>query len=78
MNSKHILAVLIFATAILYAQAISGANPAVLNTDTPVLAKIVVSDIISFAAQWKTAPNVQIVKVAGREVRVAILTINGV
>jgi hypothetical protein len=54
MNSKHILAVLIFATAILYAQVISGANPAVFDTDTPVLAKIVVSDINSFAAQWKT------------------------
>ncbi|MEM4652161.1 MAG: S8 family serine peptidase [Pyrobaculum sp.] len=78
MNSKHILAVLIFATAILYAQAISGANPAVFNTDTPVLAKIVVSDINSFAAQWKTAPKVQTVKVAGREIRFATLTINGV
>jgi subtilisin family serine protease len=78
MNSRHILAVLILATAILYAQAISGANPAVLNTDTPVLAKIVVSDINSFAAQWKTAPNVQTVKVAGREIRFATLTINGV
>jgi len=78
MNSKHILAVLILATAILYAQAISGANPAVFDTDTPVLAKIVVSDINSFAAQWKTAPNVQTVKVAGREIRFATLTINGV
>jgi len=78
MNSRHILAVLILATAILYAQAISGANPAVFDTDTPVLAKIVVSDINSFAAQWKTAPNVQTVKVAGREIRFATLTINGV
>ena len=34
MNSRHILAVLILATAILYAQAISGANPAVFDTDT--------------------------------------------
>jgi subtilisin family serine protease len=78
MNSRHILAVLILATAILYAQAISGTNPAVFDTDTPVLAKIVVSDINSFAAQWKTAPNVQTVKVAGREIRFATLTINGV
>ena len=78
MNSKHILAVLIFATAILYAQAISGANPAVLNTDTPVLAKITVSDVNSFAAQWKTAPKVQTVKAAGKEVKVATLTLNGI
>ena len=48
------------------------------DTDTPVLAKIVVSDINSFAAQWKTAPNVQTVKVAGREVRFVTLTINEV
>jgi subtilisin family serine protease len=78
MNSIHILAVLILATAILYAQAISGANPAILDTDAPVLAKIVVSDINSFAAQWKTAPNVQTVKVAGREIRFVTLMINGV
>ena len=78
MNSKHILAVLIFATAILYAQAISGANPAVLDTDTPVLAKITVSDVNSFAAQWKTAPKVQTVKAAGKEVKVATLTLNGI
>jgi subtilisin family serine protease len=78
MNSRHILAVLILATAILYAQTISGANPAILDTDAPVLAKIVVSDINSFAAQWKTAPNVQTVKVAGREIRFVTLTINGV
>ena len=78
MNSKHILAVLIFATAILYAQAISGANPAVLDTDTPVLAKITVSDVNSFAAQWKTAPKVQTVEVASKEIRVATLTLNGI
>jgi len=77
MNSR-ILTVLLLATAILYAQAISGANPAILDTDAPVLAKIVVSDINSFAAQWKTAPNVQTVKVAGREVRFVTLTINEV
>ena len=77
MNSR-ILTVLFLATAILYAQAISGANPAILDTDAPVLAKIVVSDINSFAAHWKTAPNVQTVKVAGREVRFVTLTINGV
>ncbi len=71
MDSKHILAVLIFVTAVLYAQAISGANPAVLNTDTPILAKIVVSDINSFAAQWKTAPRIQTVKVPGKEVRLS-------
>jgi len=78
MDSKHVLAVLIFATAVLYAQAISGANPAVLNTDTPILAKIVVSDINSFAAQWKTAPKIQTIRVAGREVRVVALTFNGI
>jgi hypothetical protein len=78
MNSKQLLAILVLATAILYAQTISGANPAILDTDAPVLAKIVVSDINSFAAQWKTAPNVQTVKVAGREIRFVTLTINGV
>jgi subtilisin family serine protease len=69
---------IVLATAILYAQTISGANPAILDTDAPVLAKIIVSDINSFAAQWKTAPNVQTVKVAGREIRFVTLTINGV
>jgi hypothetical protein len=57
MNSKQLLAILVLATAILYAQTISGANPAILDTDAPVLAKIVVSDINSFTSQWKTAPN---------------------
>jgi hypothetical protein len=75
MNSKYILAVLILATAILYAQTISGANSAILDTDAPVLAKIVVSDINSFASQWNTAPVQKLVKIAGKEIRVVTLTI---
>jgi hypothetical protein len=75
MNSR-ILTVLLLATAILYAQAISGANPAILDTDAPVLAKIIVSDIDSFASQWKTAPVQKLVKIAGKEIKVVTLTID--
>jgi len=78
MNSKQLLAILVLATAILYAQTISGANPAILDTDTPVLAKIVVSDINSFASQWNTAPVQKLVKIAGKEIKVVTLTVDNI
>jgi hypothetical protein len=77
MNSR-ILTALLLATAILYAQAISGANPAILDTDAPVLAKIIVSDIDSFASQWKTTPVQELVKIAGKEIKVVTFTIGDI
>ncbi|RFA93990.1 S8 family serine peptidase [Pyrobaculum aerophilum] len=79
MNSKYLFAVIIFATIFLYAQTpkISGANPAILDTDTPVLAKITVSDINALASQFKTTPKIQKVKVMGKETSVVAISING-
>ncbi|ACB40907.1 S8 family serine peptidase [Pyrobaculum neutrophilum] len=73
-----ILFMAVVLTAFIYAQTISGVNPAVLDTDTPVLAKIVVSDLGSFASQLGTEPAVRQLRVGGREVKVATIAFNGV
>lgn len=80
MGSKHILAVLLFATLLLFAQSlkISGINPTALDTDSKVIAKIVVSDVNGLAAQFKTQPKFYNVKIMGSEAHVVTLEINGV
>ncbi|MEZ0319928.1 MAG: S8 family serine peptidase [Pyrobaculum sp.] len=81
MQSKYVLVlVILFIATITYAQTIkiSGANPSVLNTDTKVVARLVVTDIGAFASQWKTRPVFETVKIGARELRVASLVIDGV
>ncbi|MEM3835974.1 S8 family serine peptidase [Pyrobaculum sp.] len=80
MRIKPILTALVITVVILYAQSpkTTGTNPAIFDTNTPVVAKLVVSDLNSFASQWKVAPTVRLVKIANREVNVVSLSINGV
>ncbi|AFA40538.1 hypothetical protein Pogu_2511 [Pyrobaculum oguniense TE7] len=66
MRIKPILTALVITVVILYAQSpkTTGTNPAIFDTNTPVVAKLVVSDLNSFASQWKVAPTVRLVKIA--------------
>ena len=79
MNGKYLLTVLLITTVLAFAQTtkISGANPAILDTNTPILAKVKVSDVYTFASQWRTTPKIETAKILGKEVKVAILSING-
>ncbi|ABO09539.1 S8 family serine peptidase [Pyrobaculum calidifontis] len=80
MARKLVITVLLLAAVLVYAQAVkvSGANPAVLETDSQVLAKLVVSDLNAFAAQWKADVKKVTAKVGGREVAAVSISVNGI
>jgi len=80
MVRKLVITVLLLATLLVYAQAVkvSGANPAVLETDSQVLAKLVVTDLNAFAAQWRADVKKVTAKVGGREVAAVSISVNGV
>jgi len=50
----------------------------VLETDSPVLAKLVVTDLNAFAARWKADVKKVTAKVGGREVAAVSISVNGI
>lgn len=78
MGIRSLLAVIPIFTIVVYAQVVSGVNPTVLDTDMPVLAKVVVSDLYSFASQWGVKPEFQQLKVVGKETKIVTMVVNGV
>ncbi|MFN3803704.1 MAG: S8 family serine peptidase [Pyrobaculum sp.] len=73
---RYVIMALILAL-FLYAQTeVAGVNPSLLDTNTPVVAKITVTDLDAFASQWKTTPKVDKVKIDDKEVSVISLTVD--
>lgn len=79
MNGKYLLTVLLITIVLAFAQTtkISGVNPAILDTGTTVLARVTVSDVYAFASQWKATPKIETVRVLGKEVKVAVVSVDG-
>jgi len=80
MLRKLAIMVVLLAAVLVYAQAVkvSGANPAVLETDAQVLAKLVVTDLNAFATQWKADVKKVTAKIGGREITAVSISVNGI